>query len=577
MSQSIETNQEIKTRDDLTSANGNNVSGKSTSELIENHKDVKIPLKAWCVLFISSVGVLMASISTSALIIAFPKLLVDLQMTIATMMWILLVLLLIVGGTVAIAGKLGDMFGQAALYKLGYAIFVAGSFIAGFAHKGNKGMDLLGARVIIGFGAAFLFTNSGAILTNAFAPYGKVGLSQGIYQLSLATGMVLGPLIGGALENNWRWIFFWNVPCGGLCVLLSIWAVEEYKEISSEQFYNKLKSFDWIGAFFYPLGLTLILAAMIQAVSPNPSLENPANLAGIIIGGVVSGLIFIIDQFFAIDPLVPPNIFLKNKIFTVTTLAGTCMAFVRNSITYNMIFYLQGPLGMTPLNAGISLIPFGIGVMSAGLVAGTLSDRFGARVMTIVGPLITLMICGVFLSFDQHTPPINVKGLLYVAGFGIGCFGSPNNMCNMLSVKKEERGVASGVGMITMMFMSMVGIVLTFTLVINSMTQADLFNLFIYGGGSLSNDTIKKFMIALDIDYYIIIVACFLASVFAFFNDFKLPTHHPVPKNIETAIEAAIDDREDDACSLEEGKQSYEIVENLSEKVTIPVENQDSV
>ena len=175
----------------------------------------RVPFSTWVVLFVSCFGVFMASVSTSALIIAFPVLLVDLSMTINTMMWVLLVLLLLIGAIVPVAGKLGDILGQARVYQVGYWLFVIGSLGAGFVSTENKGYDLIAARVIIGLGAALLFTNSSAILTNAFAPYNKVGLSQGIFQLSSAMGIVFGPLLGGAFATaNWRWIFWFNVPPG---------------------------------------------------------------------------------------------------------------------------------------------------------------------------------------------------------------------------------------------------------------------------------------------------------------------------------------------------------------------------
>lgn len=175
----------------------------------------EVPLRSWIMLAVSCFGVFMASVSTSALIIAFPTLLVDLNMSLAVTMWVLLVLLLVMGAVVATAGKLGDILGQATIYKIGYWCFIIGSLGAGFSSAKNKGYDLIACRVVIGFGAALLFTNSSAILTTAFAPYNKVGLSQGFFQLSSASGAVLGPLIGGALaETNWRWIFWYNVPAG---------------------------------------------------------------------------------------------------------------------------------------------------------------------------------------------------------------------------------------------------------------------------------------------------------------------------------------------------------------------------
>jgi MFS family permease len=486
-----------------------------------------VPLRCWVILFISSAGVLMAAVSTTALVIAFPALLQYLDASINTMLWILLVIFLMVGGVVGIAGKLGDLIGQATLYKFGYFMFISGNLIAGFAQKQNHGMDLLAARVIIGFGAAFLFVNSTAILTNAFAPYGRVGIAMGIYQLASASGTVLGPVIGGALANNqWHWIFWWNVPVGGLAFLLSLWAVNENNNHTIRKTESTLKEFarkfDWIGAFFYPLGLVLVLLALIQIVIPSKNIaDNPGNLAGLIIAGVACSLIFIIDQFYAVDPIVPPDIFLRNKIFTVTTITSTCSSFVRNSITFNFIFYLQGPKSLSPLTAGLMLIPFGIGIMIAGFSAGAITDKVKPRVMTILGPAFTLAaVCTVVIYFDQHTNTVTIGGLLFLAGIGLGLFNSPNVVSNMLSVQREQRGVAAAVTLLTQMFTSMLAIVLTFSFVLNSLSQADLFNLFIFGGASLSASVLRNFLLALNRDWYIVIGALVLTIVMSCFNDF---------------------------------------------------------
>lgn len=99
-----------------------------------------IPLKCWVILFISCMGVLMASVSSTALIIIFPTLLIELDASISTVMYILIMMMLVVAGVVGIAGKLGDIFGQATLYKLGMFVFTLGSFIAGFANKKYQGM-----------------------------------------------------------------------------------------------------------------------------------------------------------------------------------------------------------------------------------------------------------------------------------------------------------------------------------------------------------------------------------------------------------------------------------------------------
>lgn len=296
--------------------------------------------RRWFVLLISSVGVFLAAVSTSALIIAFPTVLRELRAPIATMMWILLVVLLAICAMVPIAGRLGDIVGPAPLYKLGLWIFVLGSLGGGFARTEYHGDDLLAARVFIGIGAAFLFVNSSAILTDAFAPHGQVGLAQGVFQLAASLGSVLGPLVGGGLseesEESWRWIFWFNVPTGGVMAILAMFVVKDHRKPVKKSAKEHFRSFDWVGAVCCTLGLILLLLAGIQAVAPDPVLSQKGPLAGLIVAGCISGVIFIADQFWQDRnggiPLIPPSVF-KNRVFTATTIAGTLMSFARNSIT----------------------------------------------------------------------------------------------------------------------------------------------------------------------------------------------------------------------------------------------------
>ena len=308
------------------------------------------PWKRWVVLLISCIGVLLASISTTALIIAFPRVLVSLEASISTMMYILLVVLLAICAVVPIAGRLGDVVGPAVLYKLGLLTFVTASLGAGFARPEWHGQDLLAARVFIGVGAAFLFVNSAAILTDAFAPYNQVSLAQGFFGLAAAFGTVIGPLVGGGLADasgdSWRWIFWYNAVIGFPLCVLALWAVENHQAPSTRHWREHVRRFDYVGAAFCVLGLILLVLAGLQAVAPDPVLSRQGPLAGLLVGGCVSGALFIADQFYASEPLLPPSVF-RVRTFTVTTCAGTLMAFARNSITYNMIFFLQAPRGWT--------------------------------------------------------------------------------------------------------------------------------------------------------------------------------------------------------------------------------------
>jgi MFS family permease len=192
-----------------------------------------------------------------------------------------------------------------------------------------------------------------------------------------------------------------------------------------------------------------------------------------------------------------------------------------------------GPLGQNPLDAGISLIPFGIGIMVAGFCAGALTDKIGSRNMAFVGPLVAMSGVACLSVMNQNTTTAYVGGILFLSGFGIGLFQSPNSAANMLSVDTHMRGVAAAVNMLTMSFMMMLGIVLTFYFVLHSMTATQLFDLFIYGGAaSNSSFPMQAVLNALSKDYYIVIACCISASACAFclptnMNDILKQLHAP--------------------------------------------------
>ena len=303
------------------------------------------------------------------------------------------------------------------------------------------------------------------------------------------------------------------ISSGGLCAILAMFVVKNSARTSAYTLTEHARRFDYLGAFAYSTGLVLLLIAMVQAVVADPVLSQTQSLIGLIVAGVVMGLVFVVDQFYATDALIPPGIFV-NRTFALTTFCGTLMAFVRNSITYNMIFFLQGPFGLDPLQAGINLIPYGVGIMVAGFSAGALADRVGIRNMVVVGPLITLAGVACLSVMSQRTAQSYVSGVLFLAGFGVGTFQSPNSTANMLSVPAARRGVAAAIGMLTMTFCMMVGIVLTFSFVLHSMTAKQLFDLFIYGGqAGAAGLPVQACLDALALDYYLVIAACAAASL----------------------------------------------------------------
>src|SRR5436190_5998344 len=172
----------------------------------------------WWALSCTSLGMLLATINSGTLIIALPDLERALHTSLLQLVWVILVYMIASTVLVLTAGRLSDLFGRKRAYVAGFVVFAAASLGAGFAASGT---ELLLWRVLQGIGGAFLFANAAAIVADAF-PRRQLGLAMGTNTMIAAVGLVIGPVLGGALVAiDWPWVFWFNVPLG---ILGSIWA-----------------------------------------------------------------------------------------------------------------------------------------------------------------------------------------------------------------------------------------------------------------------------------------------------------------------------------------------------------------
>src|SRR5438270_5774286 len=176
------------------------------------------PNYKWWALSCTSLGMLFATINSGTLIIALPDLERSLHTSLLQLVWVILVYMIASTVLVLTAGRLSDLFGRKRAYVLGFAIFAAASLGAGFAANGTQ---LILWRILQGVGGAFLFANAAAIVTDAF-PREQLGLAMGTNTMVAAIGLVIGPVLGGALVAiSWHWVFWFNVPLG---LIGSLWA-----------------------------------------------------------------------------------------------------------------------------------------------------------------------------------------------------------------------------------------------------------------------------------------------------------------------------------------------------------------
>src|SRR5437773_2204141 len=195
---------------------------------------------------------LLATINSGTLIIALPDLERSLHTSLLSLVWVILAYLIAATVLVVTAGRLSDIFGRKRAYVLGFAVFTAASLGAGFS---SNGTELILWRIAQGVASAFLFANSSAIVTDAF-PREQLGVAMGTNMMVAAVGLVLGPVLGGALVAvSWHWVFWFNVPLG---IFATFWSRAVLHDLGR---LDETRSLDVLGTTLFVVGLTgLVLA-----------------------------------------------------------------------------------------------------------------------------------------------------------------------------------------------------------------------------------------------------------------------------------------------------------------------------
>ena len=410
----------------------------------------------WIVLTNTTLGIFMAMLDGSIVEISLPAIFHGIGVNPLApgetdyLLWTLMGYLVVTATLLVTFGRISDMFGRVRLYNLGFAIFAVGSILLYLVHGTGNGaaMQIILFRLVQAVGGAFLMANSTAILTDAFPPNQR-GLAMGINMIAGTTGTFFGLLAGGILAAiNWRYVFLVSVPfsVGG-----TIWA---YLALHETATIRKHQHLDIPGNILFALGLTAILVGTTYGIQPyrNSTMGwgNPFVLA-CLIGGALALAIFVYVEQHVPEPMFRLELF-KIRMFTAGNIAGFLASLARGGLNLMIIIWLQGiwlPLhGFsfedTPLWAGIYMLPLTVGFLLMGPLSGYLSDRFGARVFSTAGMLVTAAgFGGLLLVPVNFVYPVFALAIL-VIGMGMGMFVSPNTTAIMNSVPAEHRGASSG-------------------------------------------------------------------------------------------------------------------------------------
>lgn len=375
-------------------------------------------------------GVLITAVDTTIVVLALPEIERGLHVALASVIWIVIGYLLVVTLLATQVGRLGDMFGRVRMYEAGFVVFILGSALC--ALSWNEG-SIIAFRILQGIGGALVSANSGAVIADLYPPE-KRGKAYGFNAIGWSIGAVLGIVLGGLIVTyiSWRWIFWINVPIGIVATLAAFRVLHDSGE-------REKRRIDVAGMVVAGLGLFGVLWAVTNLATR----RFDASILGFLVGGVACLVAFVFIERAQSQPMVNLSIF-SIPTMSPSLLAALFQGLANYAVLFLVIMYLQGPRGLSPLDASLLLVPGYVIGGAVGPFSGRLADRLGPIIPATFGLAVQVVALFLYAHLGNSTGLWLVVLASVVNGIGGSSFFPANNAAVMKASPKEVFGISSG-------------------------------------------------------------------------------------------------------------------------------------
>lgn len=395
---------------------------------------VPIPLSARrkrATVIIVCLSTAMLCLDTAVVNTALPRIQSDLHAGLSGLQWVVDAYTVILAAVVLSAGSIGDRRGRRRVFRIGMVAFTAASLACALAPN-IAVLDV--ARGVQGLGGGMMFATSLAILADAFPPAELAG-PMAAYGAAIGASFAVGPAVGGALTSwfGWRAVFFINIPLGVLAVLGSYAWLRESR-------HPHARRIDWVGQVTLTAGLFLLVLALLRGNDDGwGSTAIVAELAGA--GALL--VAFVMAEAVARTPMLPLGLFARRDFSAAQVVSFAISAGFFGLYLY-MTLYLQDVLGLSPLRAGLTLLPGSILILLVSAASAPLTRRISPAVL--LGGGLVLVTGGVALMgiVGPHSSWTAMQPGLLVACLGTGIINPASAALGMRAGPAADSGLLAG-------------------------------------------------------------------------------------------------------------------------------------
>lgn len=388
--------------------------------------------KMWITLIAMTVSSAMILVDQTSVPLAIPHAMDDLGGDPSVASWILTANMLPLAAFMVLGGRLGDIFGLRKIFIIGAVVFAGASAFAGFAQDVPW---MITARAVQGAGAALMMPTAVAIVSATF-PREEKGKALGLLAGFAAFAAALGPVIGGGLASiDWRLVFLVNTPLAVITILLALNATRPLKLNADAS-----RNLDLPGVTVFSIGIVGFVFGLSQAAQlgmGSPQVLVPVGVS------ILAFIGFWFVEKRSANPMIDFRLF-RHLNFLASNISQFLAGMIELGTAYLLPYFLLMMIGLTPIQAGIALIPATVPIMLAGPLAGRMFDRVGGRIPLTVGFLV-LAASGIAFALvvSEREYVLLLPGLI-LQGIGLGMVLTVNDPTGLDSVPPEDQGQASG-------------------------------------------------------------------------------------------------------------------------------------